>query len=192
MEYEHILPDGNKIKVCDISDLMAVKSGAEAAAKNWEAEKSTYENTITELNNGLGTTKTNFEAKHQELLQLQAHNKELVDKYDNLSKSTGDIVDMRAKLTSAEESVNGLTTKLGGYLKSILVNHYKVGEDKIADKTPNELESLVSALSLTNPNGVGANMDFSSNNHSTSTPKTAYEAAAETIQKLTGGNIRVS
>jgi len=174
MPYDYTLPDGTAIKVVPESDLMAVKTGA-------EKEKGELTTQMTELKSLVDSSAKGREETHTQLLQVQAAKEQLEAQIKEGTATKAQVEELQAKLTTAEESVGGLTTRLLDQKKVNISVSYGVDVNTLTGKTQEQLDSLEEALKLVGKRATPATLDLSGGGQGAAPPTTALEAAKAEI-----------
>lgn len=157
--YKHTLPDNTVIEIKDAvpeKDLMALKSGLETA----NAKVKVLEERL------IGTDKDHqsaLNAKHQETLQLQAKLEQLEKDTESFNKTKGDLAKAIKDHTDYKKSQETIAGTLLATKKQILSIKYGITEDKLKDKTLDQLSQLEDAATVLGLKGSGPKgMDVSS------------------------------
>lgn len=160
----------NDQKMVPEKDLLAIKAGAEKK----EAELLTQ---VAESNRIKEET-------HNNLLAMQAAKEQLEEQLKEGTATKAQVVDLQAKLKTAEESVSGLTIKLLDQRRVAIASSYGVDVSTLKGKTQDQLDSLEEALKLVGKKATPANLDISGGGKGAAMPLSPLDQCREEIAEL--------
>ena len=132
--------EGKPIRFVKESDLLAVKGGAESKQKEWDTEKTTLSNQLTEVSKLRDET-------HQKFLQAQAEKEQLAEKYKDYDTWKSKVGEQEKSLKDIQDTLKKHQEELMSRVKSGLIAS-GVKEESLKDKTLDQLRNLEEAAKL--------------------------------------------
>ena len=172
----NITVDGQSVRYVKESDLLNVKGGSEAKAREWETEKASYNTQLAEANRLRDET-------HQQLLEERAARERLTQSqadYDALKTKAGEL---ESQLGSAKESVSKYEAELAGRLRATLISGYGASEEAIKEKSLEQLRNLEEAAKVFGTGSKGSRpANFDGGSGSNGAPESSEERARRIIE----------